>query len=104
MCHICFTVERTLLHGAFCALLSFCRPCPSSRNGKQIGKRPPPPPHSATTSKSPPPPIDNSMRHLFSAPVVQHAPMPIFHAFLYLTFFFVHYNLRVVVFAVWPQL
>ena len=56
MCHICFKVERTLLHGAFCALLSFCRPCPSSRNGKQIGKRPPPPPHSTTTSKSPPPP------------------------------------------------
>ena len=88
MRHICFTTERTLLYGAFCVLLSCCRSRPSSRNGKQIGKRPPPPPHSATTSKSlPPPPFDNSMAHSFSAPVVEHAPWPIFHALLYLTAF-----------------
>ena len=32
--HICFKVERTLSHGAFCAVLSFCHPCVSSHNGK----------------------------------------------------------------------
>ena len=86
MCHICFTIERTLLCGAFCVLLSCYHPRPSSRNGKHIGKRPPPPPHSATTSKTLPP-LDNSMVHSFTAPVVQHAPWPIFHAPLYLTAF-----------------
>ena len=44
MCHICYTIERTFLYGALCVLLSCCRPRPSSRNGKQIGKRQPPPP------------------------------------------------------------
>ena len=63
MCHIWFTIERTLAYGAFCVLLSCCRPRPSSRNGKQIGKRTPPPPHSATTSRSlPPPPLTIAWR------------------------------------------
>ena len=62
MCHLCFTIERTLVYGAFCVLLSCCRPRRSSRNGKQVGKRPPPPSPLCDTFKSlPPPPLDNSM-------------------------------------------
>ena len=76
MCHICFTIARNFLYGAF---LCFPFKLPSTSVFTQCEtnwKTPSPPsPFCHHFQEPAPPPLDNSMAHSFIAPVVEHAPL-----------------------------